>query len=136
VLDGGPSHLDVAGVATAVRGGPGSLSTQAVYDILAAFVEVGLVRRIEPSGHPARFEARVHDNHHHLVCRSCGDIRDVDCVVGYAPCLTPDDPGGFTLDEAEITFWVLCPDCTIANQTPRHEERRCPGPGRSRGRRD
>jgi Fur family transcriptional regulator, stress-responsive regulator len=117
-------HPHVAEVAEVARAHVGSLSTQAVYDILAAFTGAGLVRRIEPAGHPARFEARVRDNHHHLVCRSCGGIRDVDCAVGQAPCLTPSDAAGFSLDEAEITYWGLCPDCTTPQHIPRSEEQR------------
>jgi Fur family transcriptional regulator, stress-responsive regulator len=93
-----------------------------VYDVLAALTTVGLVRRIQPSGSVARYESRVGDNHHHVVCRSCGVIADVDCAVGEAPCLTPaDDSGsvdGFVLDEAEVIYWGLCPDCT-ASQTSR-----------------
>jgi Fur family ferric uptake transcriptional regulator len=89
----------------------GSLSTQAVYDILRAFTEAGLVRRIEPAGSPALYETRVGDNHHHVVCRVCGTVGDVDCAVGERPCLTPSDAHGFVLDEAEITFWGLCPAC-------------------------
>ena len=89
----------------------GSISVQAVYDVLAACVDAGLVRRIEPAGHPARFECRVADNHHHVVCRRCGVTRDVDCIVGAAPCLMPLEDHGFVLDEAEVVFWGLCPSC-------------------------
>ncbi len=87
------------------------ISTQAVYDVLEALETAGLVRRIEPAGSPAIFEARVRDNHHHLVCRRCGAVADVDCVVGAAPCLDPADLGGFAIDEAEIVFWGICADC-------------------------
>ena len=87
------------------------ISTQAVYDVLEALETTGLVRRIEPAGSPAIFEARVRDNHHHLVCRRCGAVADVDCVVGAAPCLDPSDLGGFAVDEAEIVFWGVCADC-------------------------
>ena len=104
-------HPDVAAVAEAARGIAGSLSIQATYDILAAFAAAGLVRRTEPAGHPARFELRVADNHHHMICRSCGDIQDVDCVVAAAPCLDPPDSAGFVIDEAEVTYWGLCPAC-------------------------
>jgi Fe2+ or Zn2+ uptake regulation protein len=104
-------HPDVDTIATAVREEIGTVSTQAVYDVLRAFDDVGLVRRIEPAGHSARFETRVGDNHHHLICRSCGRIEDVDCAEGEAPCLFPDDAAGFVLDEAEVTYWGLCPDC-------------------------
>ncbi|MET0741683.1 MAG: Fur family transcriptional regulator [Candidatus Nanopelagicales bacterium] len=105
-------HASVDVVQASVRERIGSVSTQAVYDVLAAFEKTGLVRRIEPAGHPARFETRVHDNHHHLVCRSCGRIDDVDCVVGTAPCLDASAELGFVVDEAELTFWGLCPACS------------------------
>ncbi len=85
------------------------MSTQAVYDVLRALTGAGLVRRIEPAGSPARFEARVGDNHHHVVCRVCGAIADVDCAVGAAPCLEPSNDHGFVIDEAEVTYWGLCP---------------------------
>ncbi|QIZ36144.1 Fur family transcriptional regulator [Saccharopolyspora sp. ASAGF58] len=104
-------HADTDTIATAVRRELGSVSTQAVYDVLRALTEAGLVRRIEPAGSPARFETRVGDNHHHLVCRDCGAIADVNCAVGEAPCLHAEDPHGFVLDEAEVTFWGSCPDC-------------------------
>jgi Fe2+ or Zn2+ uptake regulation protein len=106
-----PPHVSVDQVEQAARARIGSLSTQAVYDILRAFHEAGLVRRIEPAGSPALFETRTGDNHHHLVCRSCGRTVDVDCAVGEAPCLEPDDAAGFEIDEAEIVFWGRCPDC-------------------------
>jgi Fe2+ or Zn2+ uptake regulation protein len=104
-------HLDVETIAGAARERLGSLSTQAVYDILRALTDVGLVRRIEPAGSPALFETRVGDNHHHVVCRACGATADVDCAVGERPCLTPSHTSGFVLDEAEVTFWGLCPTC-------------------------
>jgi Fur family transcriptional regulator, stress-responsive regulator len=104
-------HATADAVATAVRGELGSVSTQAVYDVLAACVDAGLVRRIEPAGSAARYETRTGDNHHHLVCRSCGRTADVDCVVDERPCLTPSDDHGFVVDEAEIVFWGLCPVC-------------------------
>jgi Fur family transcriptional regulator, stress-responsive regulator len=104
-------HPDVDAIASAARSQLGTLSTQAVYDALNALTAAGLLRRIEPAGSPARFETRVGDNHHHVVCRVCGAARDVDCVVGEAPCLTPSDAGGFLLDEAEVTFWGICPTC-------------------------
>lgn len=100
-------HTDADGVC---RRMPGT-SVQAVYDNLAALTRAGLLRRIEPAGHPARYEVRVGDNHHHLVCRTCGRTEDVDCAVGAAPCLSPAITHGFVLDEAEIIFWGLCPDC-------------------------
>jgi len=84
---------------------------QAIYDVLAACTEAGLVRRIEPAGSPARFEIRTGDNHHHLVCRSCGRVTDVDCAVGTRPCLTPRDGAGYRVDEAEAVYWGLCSDC-------------------------
>lgn len=130
VLDAG-DHLDADAVAHATRALLGHLSTQAVYDALNTFTRLGLIRRIEPAGHPARYETRVGDNHHHLVCRRCGTTVDVDCVAGAAPCLTPSpgDPGstGFVLDEAEVTFWGLCSTCchgTGATIGPAHSPRR------------
>ncbi|HEY4828138.1 MAG TPA: Fur family transcriptional regulator [Solirubrobacteraceae bacterium] len=104
-------HPDVDAIATRARGLIGTLSTQAVYDALYALSAAGLLRRIEPAGSPARFETRVGDNHHHVVCRACGTTQDVDCVVGREPCLTPSDAGGFLVDEAEVTFWGICPAC-------------------------
>ncbi|MGH3719777.1 MAG: Fur family transcriptional regulator [Pseudonocardiaceae bacterium] len=89
----------------------GSISAQTVYDVLAACTAAGLVRRIEPAGHPARFERRAGDNHHHVVCRSCGRTEDVDCAVNVRPCLTPSDDHGYLLDEAEVVFWGSCPSC-------------------------
>jgi Fe2+ or Zn2+ uptake regulation protein len=104
-------HTTADQVAAAVRQRLGSVSTQAVYDVLSACTHASLVRRIEPAGHPARFETRTGDNHHHLVCRSCGRTEDVDCVHGSAPCLEPSSPAGFAVQEAEVVFWGLCPDC-------------------------
>jgi Fe2+ or Zn2+ uptake regulation protein len=104
-------HRTVEEIAAAVRRRIGSVSTQAVYDVLAALARVGLVRRIEPSGSPARFETRVGDNHHHLVCRSCGLVVDVDCAAERAPCLNPLTTSGFVVDEADVTYWGLCPEC-------------------------
>jgi Fur family transcriptional regulator, stress-responsive regulator len=109
VRDG--EHLDVEAIATRVRGRVGHISTQAVYEALHALTAVGLIRRIEPAGSPARFEGRIGDNHHHVVCRSCGVVADVDCAVGEAPCLTASDNHGFFIDEAEVVYWGLCPDC-------------------------
>ena len=111
-----PGHPDVETIAGHARGLIGSLSTQAVYDTLRVLTTAGLVRRIEPAGSPARFETRVGDNHHHVVCRSCGLTQDVDCAVGQAPCLSPGDVGGFLVDEAEVTFWGLCPTCQLRQQ--------------------
>jgi Fur family ferric uptake transcriptional regulator len=111
-------HLEVEEIARQVRDRLDSVSTQAVYDVLGALSRAGLARRIEPAGSPARFEARVGDNHHHIVCRSCGTIADVDCAVGERPCLDPGTGHGFEVDEAEVTFWGLCPAC----RTKRHED--------------
>jgi Fur family transcriptional regulator, stress-responsive regulator len=104
-------HSDTDTVIRLVRDELGAVSAQAVYNVLAALVEAGLVRRIEPAGSPARYEVRVGDNHHHIVCRVCGATTDVDCAVGRRPCLTPSETHGYVLDEAEVTFWGLCPDC-------------------------
>ncbi len=103
-------HADVDAVLTEVRAST-EVSTQAVYDVLRAFTSAGLVRRIEPAGSPARFETRVGDNHHHVVCRGCGATADVDCAVGSAPCLDPSNDNGFLIDESEVTHWGLCPNC-------------------------
>ncbi|WP_407666225.1 Fur family transcriptional regulator [Mycobacterium pinniadriaticum] len=111
-------HADTDTIFGAVRAGLPDVSRQAVYDVLHALTAAGLVRRIQPSGSVARYEARVGDNHHHVVCRSCGVIGDVDCAVGDAPCLTPSDHNGFVLDEAEVVYWGLCPDCS-AQETSR-----------------
>jgi Fe2+ or Zn2+ uptake regulation protein len=110
-VQGEGQHRDVEAIAAAARHRLGALSTQAVYDNLHILEKAGLVRRIQPSGHPACFEARVGDNHHHIVCRSCGVIADVDCAVGDAPCLEPSTTHGFVVQEAEVIFWGLCPHC-------------------------
>ncbi|WP_030177217.1 Fur family transcriptional regulator [Spirillospora albida] len=107
-------HLGVEALASGVRERVGHVSLQAVYEALHALTAAGLVRRIEPAGSPARFEGRVGDNHHHIVCRSCGAVADVDCAVGHAPCLTASDDHGFSIDEAEVVFWGLCPACSPA----------------------
>ena len=108
-------HADTDSIISAVRGGPGMVvSLQAVYDVLRVLTEAGLVRRIQPAGSVARYEARVGDNHHHVVCRSCGIISDVDCAVGYAPCLTAADDVGYQIDEAEVIYWGRCPECVAA----------------------
>lgn len=104
-------HAETETVIRQVREELGSVSPQAVYNVLAAFVGAGLVRRIEPAGSVALYELRVADNHHHVVCRSCGAVQDVDCAVGRRPCLTPSDTHGFLLDEAEVTYWGICPAC-------------------------
>jgi Fur family transcriptional regulator, stress-responsive regulator len=110
-------HLDVDTIASRVRDRLGSISVQAVYEALHALTAAGLIARIEPAGHPARFEGRVGDNHHHIVCRSCGSVVDVDCVVGETPCLTAADDHGFSIDEAQVIFWGLCPDCSTARSS-------------------
>jgi Fur family ferric uptake transcriptional regulator len=104
-------HADTDGIIRATRDELPDVSHQAVYDVLRALADAGLVRRIQPAGSVARYEARVGDNHHHLVCRSCGAIVDVDCAVGHAPCLTASDDQGFVVDEAEVVYWGLCPTC-------------------------
>jgi Fe2+ or Zn2+ uptake regulation protein len=115
-------HLTADQVASAVRGRVGAISTQAVYDVLGALTGAELLRRIEPAGSPTRYETRVGDNHHHVVCRSCGAIADVDCVVGEPPCLSPSEAGGFVVDEAEITFWGMCPNCQSVAPEPETKE--------------
>lgn len=112
VRDG--AHLDAEEIAAGVRERVGHVSLQAVYEALTALTAAGLIRRIEPPGSPARFEGRVGDNHHHLVCRTCGVVADVDCAVGRAPCLTASDDHGFAIDEAEVIYWGTCPDCATA----------------------
>jgi Fur family ferric uptake transcriptional regulator len=107
-------HADTSSIIGRVREDLGEVSAQAVYDVLRALTAAGLVRRIHPPGSVARYESRVGDNHHHLVCRSCGDIADVDCAVGTAPCLTAADDHGYALDEAEVIYWGLCPGCSKA----------------------
>lgn len=109
-LDDHP-HATADDVAEHLRAQLGTVATQTVYDVLRVCSDRGLLRRIEPAGSAVRYEGRVGDNHHHLVCRSCGRIVDVDCIVGAAPCLTPDDDHGFVIDEAEVTFWGQCADC-------------------------
>jgi Fe2+ or Zn2+ uptake regulation protein len=110
-------HLDAEAIAAGVRDRVGHVSLQAVYEALHALTHAGLVRRIEPAGSPTRYEGRVMDNHHHLVCRSCGAVADVDCATGEAPCLTASDDHGFSIDEAEVVYWGLCPDCSIARSS-------------------
>ncbi|CAK7283514.1 Fur family transcriptional regulator [Streptomyces sp. RM1] len=115
VRDG--DHLGAEAIASGVRDRVGHISLQAVYEALHALTAAGLVRRIEPAGHPARFEGRVGDNHHHIVCRSCGAVVDVDCAVGDAPCLTAADDRGFAIDEAEVVYWGVCPDCSTGRSS-------------------
>ena len=117
-------HADTDSIISRVRADYGEVSHQAVYDVLRALTTARLVRRIEPAGSPARYEARVGDNHHHVVCRSCGTIADVDCAVGKTPCLTPSErggyPDGFVVDEAEVIYWGLCPDCSTTQTSRSH----------------
>ncbi|QCW49343.1 transcriptional repressor [Nocardioides dongxiaopingii] len=120
-------HVDTDDVIRLVRAELASVSHQAVYDVLRALTDAGLVRRIQPAGSTARYEARVGDNHHHVVCRTCGAIADVDCAVGQAPCLTASEDHGFTVDEAEVVFWGTCPACTPA---PTTTSNRIPGGSR------
>ncbi len=108
-------HADTTAIIDLAREAIPELSHQAVYDSLRALTEAGLLRCIEPAGSVARYETRTGDNHHHLVCRSCGRIVDVDCTIGAAPCLTPSHDHGFVIDEAEVVFWGLCPACTSEN---------------------
>ncbi|HEY1624307.1 MAG TPA: Fur family transcriptional regulator [Streptosporangiaceae bacterium] len=110
-------HLDADAIASRVRDRVGHVSLQAVYEALHALTTAGLVRRIEPAGSAARYEGRVGDNHHHVVCRACGVVADVDCAVGEVPCLTASDDRGFSIDEAEVVYWGLCPDCSIATSS-------------------
>ena len=105
-------HADTDQIIGVARGDLGEVSHQAVYDVLRALTAAGLVRRIEPAGSVARYESRVGDNHHHVVCRSCGAIADVDCAVGTAPCMTAADHHGYAIDETEVVYWGLCPGCS------------------------
>jgi Fur family ferric uptake transcriptional regulator len=107
-------HADTASLMDVAREALGEVSVQAVYDVLGALTTAGLVRRIEPAGSVARYESRVGDNHHHVICRSCGSIADVDCAVGHTPCLTASEAHGYSIDEAEVVYWGLCPACTPA----------------------
>jgi Fur family ferric uptake transcriptional regulator len=110
-------HITADAVAEAVRAEIGAISLQSVYDALALLVAEGLLRRIQPAGSPARYEDRVGDNHHHLICRSCGRMVDVDCSVGSAPCLTAADDNGYSIDTAEVTYWGLCPACSAPSKS-------------------
>jgi Fe2+ or Zn2+ uptake regulation protein len=105
-------HADTDAIISAVRADLGAVSHQAVYDVLRALTEAGILRRIQPAGSVARYETRVADNHHHVVCRSCGDVADVDCAVGDTPCLTASNDAGYVIDEAEVVYWGQCPTCT------------------------
>ncbi len=108
-------HSDTDSIIAAVRLDAGEVSHQAVYDVLHVLTRTGLVRRIQPAGSVARYEARIGDNHHHVVCRTCGTLADVDCAVGHTPCLTASDDHGFTVDEAEVFYWGTCPTCSTAS---------------------
>ncbi|MET9029992.1 MULTISPECIES: Fur family transcriptional regulator [Nocardia] len=113
-------HADTESIIRAVRSALPEVSHQTVYDSLNALTATGLVRRIQPSGSVARYESRVGDNHHHVVCRGCGVIADVDCAIGEAPCLTASDDSGFSIDEAEVIYWGLCPDCVESQASRSH----------------
>jgi Fur family ferric uptake transcriptional regulator len=115
-------HADTDSIIGAARAELGDVSHQAVYDVLRALTVAGLVRRIQPAGSVARYEARIGDNHHHVVCRSCGAIADVDCAVGDAPCLTAANDSGFEIDEAEVTYWGRCLDCQTSDQEETREK--------------
>jgi len=110
-------HADTGTVLSAVRDAVADVSHQAVYDVLDALTTAGLLRRIQPSGSLARYEARVGDNHHHVVCRRCGAVDDVDCATGHAPCLSASDDHGYVVDEAEVLYWGLCPACSSPETT-------------------
>jgi Fur family ferric uptake transcriptional regulator len=110
-------HADTEAIIGVVRDDLGEVSHQAVYDVLKALTVAGLLRRIQPAGSVARYESRVADNHHHLVCRACGVVVDVDCAVGEVPCLSASDDHGFTIDEAEVVYWGLCPECSNSSKS-------------------
>jgi Fe2+ or Zn2+ uptake regulation protein len=116
-------HSTADDVQKAVRAEIGAISVQAVYDALAALTDKGVLRRIQPAGSPARYENRVGDNHHHLICRACGRMVDVDCAVGERPCLTASDDRGYEIDEAEVVYWGRCPQCRSNPPTPQNTER-------------
>lgn len=120
----GEPHVTAEAVAERVRAEIGAISIQAVYDALGALVDANLVRRIQPAGSPARFEARVDDNHHHVICRLCGRMADVDCAVGSAPCLTAVDGMGYQIDEAEVIYWGRCPECAGASSRGRSHQKK------------
>lgn len=114
----GHPHITADAAAEAVRSDIGTISKQSVYDSLNTLAEAGVIRRIQPVGSPSRFEDRVGDNHHHVVCRQCGRLDDVDCAVGYTPCLTASDDRGYVIDEAEVVYWGLCPGCAPGSVAP------------------
>ena len=122
-------HVTADAVSEAVRSEIGAISLQSVYDALGVLVAEGLVRRIQPAGSPARYEARVGDNHHHLICRTCGRVVDVDCAAGTAPCLTVTDDKGYQIDEAEVIHWGRCPKCLARTRIPARSK--TPAPGRA-----
>jgi Fur family transcriptional regulator, stress-responsive regulator len=114
----GRPHCTAEDVAGAVRAEIGAISRQAVYDALDMLAEKGLIRRIQPAGSPARYEDRVGDNHHHVICRTCGKTADADCAIGHAPCLTAADDSGYQIDEAEVIYWGTCPKCLAKKRRP------------------
>jgi Fur family ferric uptake transcriptional regulator len=128
----GQPHITADGVAEAARAEIGAISLQSVYDALGVLVAEGLIRRIQPAGSPARFEDRVGDNHHHLICRVCGRLVDVECGVGSAPCLNAADDQGYEIDEAEVAYWGRCPDCLARDRAPSRSD---PPASRRRSRR-
>jgi Fur family ferric uptake transcriptional regulator len=135
----GQPHITADAVAEVVRAEIGAISLQSVYDALSLLVAEELIRRIQPAGSPARFEDRVGDNHHHLICRICGRLVDVDCVVGSAPCLTAGDDMGYEIDEAEVAYWGRCPDCLAQSRTVSRSDpptRRRSGKRRTAGTKD
>jgi Fur family transcriptional regulator, stress-responsive regulator len=119
-------HSTADDLGNVVRAEIGAISQQAVYDVLAALTDKGLVRRIQPAGSPARYEDRVGDNHHHLICRSCRRMVDVDCAVGNTPCLTAADDSGYEVDEAEVIYWGRCPECVAATATAATQQQQTP----------
>jgi len=121
-------HITADGVAEAVRAEIGAISLQSVYDALGLLVTEGLIRRIQPAGSPARFEDRVGDNHHHLICRTCGRVIDIDCALGSAPCLRALDDMGYEIDEAEVVYWGRCPDCLRAARAASRQKPSPPPP--------
>jgi Fur family ferric uptake transcriptional regulator len=126
----GQPHITADGVAEVVRAEIGAISLQSVYDALGMLVAENLIRRIQPAGSPARFEDRVGDNHHHLICRICGRVVDVDCAVGSAPCLTAVDDMGYEIDEADVAYWGRCPECLSELRAPASAEATAGRPSR------
>jgi Fur family transcriptional regulator, stress-responsive regulator len=116
-------HSTAAEIDVAVRAEIGAVSLQAVYDALGTLTDKGIIRRIQPAGSPARYEDRVGDNHHHLICRTCGRMVDVDCAAGYTPCLSASDDSGYEIDEAEVIYWGRCPECVAASGVVRVADR-------------